>query len=677
MEAGRLTPTSPSPKRNNTQGRALFEAFNKHAEGGKTQKKKIEERAEDETPKGKQKKVSGSSSINSDKAEARATGTKSTGMMIDNPYTPKKGAESGNEEPTPTTDNQTKTNQKATTKISYAKAANSPQATIVTHQKIKETYDSFFEVSFKIDSIQVDPPMQAVILQMREKLKAILLRAKEVDRKAKINAWNNEDDLPTITKVEDIPFHPAQLKAYMTNHRRTTQLKTGNNNGWRVRITTKIPRQEFLHYWGLTKREFTKVEYITLRDAPLQDITYHAVGYFLNSSDGQLTAELEEGLCKELGFKIGIDYRPAALDKRAADELWKAAKKQSKEALAYERNRTFFKHAPFAQQVYAPTRQQAHQAAVAMSKAYGTPGKDGQYPRLPDGSRMRFVAASIYLDMQGRATAASLFPQQVRFQTSEVTATIPVKDPQQRFEQHNNKTMQQLILDLKDPDMGDEPFFRHLRKKFHWNYKTQEYEVSIHGQMFNRSIEVLKNLKNILTEKYGHEVGDAIAYMDVEDGKQDLMSRDGGMSGITLSTEDRYLNGPAQFIIEGLENVKIGKEETLKDIRQEQDDTNTMNLRSTAGSDMTGQTGLTVPDPPENMTMDERSDTRHISARVSVDTHHTSKNATNNEQTGEPPSSKRNDSNTWITKGGAAAATALAKRLASALDPREEGDHNP
>jgi hypothetical protein len=358
-----------------------------------------------------------------------------------------------------------------------------------------------------------------------------------------------------------------------------------------------------------------------------------------------------------------------------------------------------------------------------MSKAYGTPGEDGQYPRLPDGSRMRFVAASIYLDMQGRATAASLFPQQVKFQTSEVTATIPVKDPQQRFEKHENKTMQQLILDLKDPDMGDEPFFRHLRKKFHWNYKTQEYEVSIHGQMLNRSIEVLKNLKNILMEKYGQEVGDALAYMDAEEGKQDLMSRDGGMSGITLSTEDRYLNGPAQFIIEGLENVKIGKEETLKDIRQEQDDTDTMNLRSTAGSDMTGQTGLTVPDPPENMTMDERSDSRPRSVRVSVDTHHTSQNRTNNEQsgappngktrnppehqtidkpsgtknqstrisedtndtstdtanehTGEPPRSKRNDSNTWITKGGAAAATALAKRIASALDPREDGGHSP
>ena len=306
-----------------------------------------------------------------------------------------------------------------------------------------------------------------------------------------------------------------------------------------MRITTHIPRQEFLHYWGLSKRDFTKVEYVTLRDAPLQESTYHAVGYFLNSSDGQLTTELEKALTEELGFPIGINYRPAALDKRAADDLWGIAKKERQNAAGYEQNRVFFKHAPFAQQVYEPTRQQAHQAAVELSKKYGTSDADGQYPRFPDGSRMRFVAASIYLDMKGRATAASLFPQQVKFQTMEVSAPIPVRDPQQRFPTQDNKTMQQLLLDLKDPEMGDEPYFRHLRRKFHWNFKTQEYEVSIHGQMYERSAKVLRELKSALTKAYGKEVGDAIMEVDTESGMYDQISKDGAMSGITLATEDR------------------------------------------------------------------------------------------------------------------------------------------
>ena len=576
---------------------------------------------------------------------------------------------------TPVKHNQTRTN--AGTEISYAAATKSPQMQIKTHSKIKEAYDSYFEVTFKIPSIEMDPPMESVIMIMREKIKAVLLRAKEVDRRSKINPWNDYDDLPTIIKPGDIPFNPAMLKAYLSPGRRGLTMKQGSNGGWRIRITTHIPRDEFIHYWGLSKRDFTKVEYVTLRDAPLQEPTSHAVGYFLNSSDGQLTAELEKELKEELGFPIGISYRPAALDKRAADDLWAVAKKERMNAAEYEQSRVFFKHAPFAQQVYAPTRQQAHQAAVELSKRYGTPGADGQYPRLPDGSRMRFVAASIYLDMRGRATAASLFPQQVKFQTMEVSAPIPIRDPQQRFPTQENKTMQQLVLDLKDPTMGDEPYFRHLRRKFHWNYKTKEYEVSIHGQMYERSAKILRELKEVLTKEYGKEVGDAIMDVDTDKGMYDQISRDGAMSGITLATEDRYLNGPAQFIIVGLENIQLDKAKTLKDIRKGDDDANTMNMRSTT-SDMSGQTGYTVPDPQEHITVN--TPRSHIKGHTRISDDMSSYQVEEeNTNTDDPSAHTGDDTGGWSIKGGPAAALSLARQVASTLSSggKENGAHHP
>ena len=111
------------------------------------------------------------------------------------------------------------------------------------------------------------------------------------------------------------------------------------------------------------------------------------------------------------------------------------------------------------------------------------------------------MAASIYLEMQGHATASNLFPQQVTFTTTEVVASVPIRDPLQRFTTQENKTMQQLILDLKDPEMGNKLYVRHVSRNYHWNCKCQEYKVRIHGQMYHRSAAILCKLLTILTEK--------------------------------------------------------------------------------------------------------------------------------------------------------------------------------
>ena len=367
-----------------------------------------------------------------------------------------------------------------------------------------------------------------------------------------------------------------------------------------------------------------------------------------------------------------LQFALAALDKRAAEDLWKSANKAKSNVQRFERNRIFFKYAPFAQQVYAPTRRQAHQAATLLSQKYGTPDQDGQYPRLPDGSRMRFLAASVYLDMQGRATAASLFKKQVIFAQTEIVAPIPIRNPRQTFPKYGGKTMQQIILDLKDPEMGEEPYFRHIRKKYHWNYKCCQYEVSIHGQMYQKSANVLRELKKILTEEYDQEVGDALMEGAQEDGT-DQMSTGGGMSGISIATDDRYINGPARFIIEGLDQVKKHKGPSLNALRKPDSDENTMNIRSTT-SGLTGNTGLTVPEGPDTFA-DTRSyatpdDASHVPT-VSETVEDTEGNKSVNNSNNLAQSSKRNSSNgAWIVHGSAKSVADLARKVAASVIPR-------
>ena len=486
--------------------------------------------------------------------------------------------------------------------VSYVSVARSPQKVIKTHERRKEKHDSFFEVTFSIKGLSQNPSTGELRLEHAAQLRSILLRAKEVDRKAKINAWDDKADLPTIARSEDIPQDQRSVTGYLAPPRPGASLHNGRNSNWRVRITTRISRDEFLHHWGLSKREFTKTDFVTIRSTPLQAPTYHAAGYFLNSADGQLVYRLEEELSKELGHKVGVAYKPAALDKRAADTYWRTAKKARYDAPEFDKSRAFFKLAPMVMQVYAETKDLALKTAITLVEKYGRNDKDGLYPRMPDGTRMRFVAASAYLDMQGRSTAARIFHHQVLFSEQEITAPIPIRDPDQRFPSQNNRTMHELVMDAKDPTQKNEPYFRCMKRKFHWNYKTREWEVSIQGCMFDSASKILRRFKEYMTETYGEEVGEAIMQGSGDDPRHEYGSNSGMGSGISIATDDRYLNGDGRFVILGLEKVKSqGKNKTPREIRNNDEDENTMNLKSTVSS---GETGNTVPSAGG---MDERS----------------------------------------------------------------------
>ena len=508
----------------------------------------------------------------------------------------------------------------AHTPVTYASVTKSPQKKLKTHQKIKEAHDAFYEITFYADELSNNPSMIEVTAVLKAQIKSILLRAREVDLNAKINTWDDKLDLPTLVKSADIPDSPAHLQEYLVPPRRGKTMEKGRNSNWKIRITTHIPREEFVHHWSLSKRDFTRTKYVPLRSAPLQAQTYYAAGFFLNSSDGQLTETLEKKLGEELGHRIGIAYKPAALHKRAADEFWKKAKLARNQAPEYEKARAYFKNAPMVMQVYTETRMQAKSTAYKLNEKYGSTEQDGMYPRMPDGTRMRFVAAHVYVDMIGRATAATLFKQQMFFQKFEVTAQIPIRDPNQQFPSQGNKTMHELVMDLQDAESNNEPYFRNMKRKFHWNYKTQEWETQIHGGMYPRTAQILRRFKEYMTEQYGEEVGDAILDGTQEEIPLEAGSQGATTTGISIATDDRYLNGEAKFLIVGMENVQAHNGEatqTPEDVRRGEGDENTINIRSTT-SGMTGHTGHTVQST-HGMDDDTRQNGRAIMEEMDIE----------------------------------------------------------
>ena len=432
-------------------------------------------------------------------------------------------------------------------KPSYANAAN--QTVIKTHTQIKHKHNMFAEITFDVERKCHDIPPPITNAIVREVIINALKRGKHVDNRVAINPYFKGTNLPSIRKPEDVPVNTQQLKAYMPHqYQRTTKLRQGRNKGFRLNLTFTIPTPEFLHLWEQSKQELTRVPYIQLKKTPMQDSeTYHTIGYFVNSSEKQCIEQTREALEKEANMKIGIDFRQAAIDKNTLDSFWKEAKQK-----AGGNSREMFKRAPLVMQAYAETKWKAREAAAKFYAAYGRQ-INGNYPRMPDGSRMKFVPAAHFIDMKSRKSAKELMTRQIWIQSNTVFAPIPITDPYQRFETQGNKTMSELLLDLQCETRDEEPYFRHISKKWTREYDSQKYEVAIHQNMYTEAASILRNLREVLTKTYGKEVADAIGNMN--ESEEEELGSTHTMSVITLDTEDRYINGKGKFIFEGLEQI--------------------------------------------------------------------------------------------------------------------------
>ena len=521
-------------------------------------------------------------SINSNKA------TTTPAKTIENPYekqsprskeTEKEKAQK--EAPTPTSNNKQQ--------VSYANAVEGKQTKLQTHAKKRGKHNHRFELSFLIEDPNQHEP-EKELSNLREILTAILKRAKEVDKNSMINTWRESSHMRTVEKVEDLPFTPNDLKMYL-NHPYNDRKIQKKNNGWRINLSFSIPYDLFLHYWELSKRDYTEVKFVSLKDAPMQSERYYNCGTFINSSDGQITKQLSQKLTTEIGKKIHCAFRPAPLDKSAADFFWKNAYEQAKTGRG-----NIYRYAPMSLNVYAQTPEDARQTAKHLLQKYGTQTPEGQYPKTPDGSRMRFIPANRFLDMAGRDTAKNLFANQIQFNANHVKLPLPIQSIDTTFEEHEGRSIMELILDMECEEKENEPFFRHVTRRWTRDFKEKRYTVSVHKEMLHDAQRMIEHLKEELQLRYGDKVAAEVIDREEEEERRPS-SASYSVSTMTLDTNDRYLNGPARFIIEGMDALSTTeKSTTLATKRAQEEDNYTMEVVS-KGTNDTNETFASMKGP--------------------------------------------------------------------------------
>ena len=500
--------------------------------------------------------------------------------------------------------------------VSYAKAVNGAQYKLQTHEKKRGKYNRRFEISFSIDEKEITEAKE--VQNLRETLTAILKRAQKVDKNAMINTWQESRQMRTIKQIEDIPFTPADMKQYL-NHPFDDRRIRRKNNGWRINIALSIPHETFIHFWELSRHEHREIAYVSIKDAPIQSERHYYVGSFLNSSEGQISNLLTAKLQEEIQVPISLAYRSAPLDKKSQDRFWRDAYNKNNQGEG-----PIWQFAPLALTVYSDTAENSRTAAKSMMEKYGAQDEEGQYPRMPDGTRMRFIPAARFLDMAGKATAEKLFANQIKFNVQQIKLALPMTRIHQKHEAHGNKTTMELLLDMKCEEKGNEPYFRHLTKRWTRDIDKRRYWVSVHKEMYEQALAIMTNLKEELYNRYGEEVSDLVEEPKATqqtgtpkkiETKSTIKSTT-SESTLTINTNDRYLNGHARFIIEGMEKLNTNeKEPTLAERRVQENNNWEMEVAS-KGTDNTMESivprrNAEPPDPSQ----EDNSDTPQTQPR--------------------------------------------------------------
>ena len=135
-----------------------------------------------------------------------------------------------------------------------------------------------------------------------------------------------------------------------------------------------------------------------------------------------------------------------------------------------------------------------------------------------------------------------------------------------------------------------------------------KYQVSPHKEIYAEARKMIINLEEELRKRYRDKVAVEVLTQDnkeegISSGSRTIYS----MSALTLDTNDRYLNGSAPFIIEGMKNIMTNETPpALAAQKAQEEDKYTMEMTS-KGANHTNEIIATIKGLEEEK---ETADTR-------------------------------------------------------------------
>ncbi len=421
--------------------------------------------------------------------------------------------------------------------------------------------DRYVEIAFSLQNVKEEVTQADQVEHMKKVLKHILHRGRNIagDKKfgiqpifsEAISKWN----LGTIMKTDDIvSLNYEKLCAYLSHteqkklSNKKFYFKNGTNNRWRIKFTViGVPWRKFCHLHQMSKYdESIDGMYIPFKPSPTQGEYCYKLGFLMNSSDKQLVEDIEKDLTSTYNTPITIKYDNMPGSYGKVNKLWKEAKKQ---AGPTQDMSIQAKWNPQALCIYTTETNPRNRSTIVekLIADKSKQDKNEEYPLMAGGARMRFVPAYEYLAKVDQEKCDHLVAANIELKKNAVDYALPMNsDTLSLLLPTIGKTVGECILNLYD-STTQEMIFRHFTRGWSKNYEDRPVRVSCMKKMSEKAEKVLRNLTDILSDVYGKEMETLLA---------PCQQTEVVVPTLRIDINDRYYNGKAKCIIEGMEKLQ-------------------------------------------------------------------------------------------------------------------------
>ena len=405
--------------------------------------------------------------------------------------------------------------------------------------------------------------------QVKEILYKIMMILKKSDQHARLLPWRKKDTIGSLSGEEIKLLTKEQVLHYIDLNSTEENLRSGRKyfmNGLRIKtrdsVATVIRKWEGERYKDRGKDEFFKTTIIKEAEMQNSDEAY-AVGFMMGTTEKGVYTTFGKEISKITGVETEVSYQ-IVNQRGVTNNIWQLAKEKAEKLypnpFSKEHRRMKFRYSPYALVVYVSREEDVVKARKLLFEKLGQV-KEGQWPMVADGSRMKFIPImqeSIESEEVVKFLHEGLYVQSMS-KGNEDIFELPVKDIFERKDYLHNQSLEQIIHRMTKKDEGEIPLFKHITRRWTNNPEELKFEVACQAATKEEARDTLKDLQEILEKKYGIDVRQhflapiqMIRVKNKLERKKTSTDKELEMM-ISASQTDKY----GSFLLEGMENATI------------------------------------------------------------------------------------------------------------------------
>ena len=354
-----------------------------------------------------------------------------------------------------------------------------------------------------------------------EEYRRVLIRAIEIankfDTEVKLLPWRIIGKaIVTPIHINDLyKFNHDQLMEYLNIQSEVNQMALDKMcHGFGINFKTKDCVNTFIDKWNSSKfnlrREIKSKGWISVRRAEVQK--HHnaiPIGFFQGSSENGVYEVLNNELSAHIGVEVEMSFQNI-YQRGVTGQFWERAKKEAQKQ-GEEGTREFrkrkFSLAPSGLIVYVYRNSDIDKALAMLVKLYSKETQKKEWPRLPDGSRMKFVPLVIgpINNTKVKRQLTKRINWHITAKALEETMDLPLTDIFTKHQYLKGQSLAYILQGIMSKEIQGATVFRHVTKKWTINPDDKEYEITAHYHMRNEANAFMKNIESFLKDNYGEQ----------------------------------------------------------------------------------------------------------------------------------------------------------------------------